>query len=140
MNHTYVIQESPSKWNVLWSLLLYPVYFYFVYSMLFREWDEFSSEPSFKTGWLLFIFPLIWIIVIVLSLHNSVKSTVITFKDNIMQYSLVTGDKSTSPEVITKVIETSCSYNLYSDLRQIFLSKKSIPKDLAELLNSQIIQ
>ena len=80
------------------------------------------------------------IIVIVLSLHNSVKSTVITFKDNIMQYSLVTGDKSTSPEVITKVIETSCSYNLYSDLRQIFLSKKSIPKDLAELLNSQIIQ
>ena len=133
MNHTYVIQKSSSKWNVLWDLLLYPVYFYFVYSMLFREWNEFSDLLSFKKGWLLFIFSLIWITVIVSSLYSSVKFTVITINDDIIQYSLVTGNNSTSPEVITKVLETSCSYNLYSDLRQIFLSKRSIPEDLAQI-------
>jgi hypothetical protein len=136
MDHTYVIQESPSKWDFLWSHLWYPVYFFVMYSALLTEWNEFIDQPSFKTGWLLFTFPVLWILMIFLSFRNSIKSTVISIKDNIVQFSLTTGNKSTSAEVVITVIETSGSYHLYSDLRKIFLAKKSIPEDLVQYLNS----
>lgn len=134
MNHTYVIQKRPSKWDFLWSHLWYPVGLFVIYSLLQQEWIEFIDQPSFKTGWLLFTFAVLWVLASILSFRNSIKSTVISITDNIVQFRLITGNNSTSPEVVTKVIEVSGVYHLYSDLHQVSLSKKSMPEDLVQYL------
>ena len=136
MDRTYKIPDRTSKWH----LLCFPVLLLTQYSGLLKHWKEFGADPTFKNGWVMFTWATIIIIAIILQFRRQKAAHVISINDGILRFQRILGDKSWKPEVVTTVIESSRSYLLYSDDKEICVSKKLIPEELNQYLNSCTIR
>ena len=119
-----------------WFLLFIPIQIYIISFITLKEFKRFSEQPSFKTGWFLFVILSLVVVIVIMAFRRKEASHIISIDDNVLRFQRILGDKSWTAEAITTVIENSGSYRLYSDDNEISISKKLIPEDLDQYLHS----
>lgn len=127
--------EIPSRRNSRYPLLIIMVV------MVLTHLDDFSTfleGPSIETGWYVVTLSLGILLWLVFNFAAKPKKDLVSVADGQLYFQACEKDGERPSERVEVVKDDQLTYQLYSSRKSLWLCKKNVPSDLADLLNERI--
>lgn len=124
-----------SRWSLIWLPLLVLLQI----PTLLGRYGEFRNDPSLATGWMFFTWVLCGVFCVVLAVRTFRTAQIVTVHEDEIRFQKALGKRTWPAETVTTVTDDQIAFHLYSKGKEISLSKKRVPSDLAQCLDDRVL-